>query len=252
VKSLDFLNIGHRGLTSKAPENTLSSFLWALEKGASGFELDVRLTQDREIVVIHDSDMGRTSTGHHQISTSTLKHLKRFDFGSWFHPDFAKEPIPTLTEVFDRFPKAQIIVEIKARHMEAALADLMKSRCSERIIFTSFFMSILKKLHALAPDLKLGINIAQKFGWQRKVQGVTELGLYSVHMEQRFVNPQVMEAISGGNLKLIPWVKKSCEKERLLELIEMGIDGLISGTPADVAKVISTLNCQKFDLKQKG
>jgi glycerophosphoryl diester phosphodiesterase len=244
-----FKNLGHRGLTSKAPENTLSSFRHAIMEGASGFELDVRLTRDKEIVVIHDSDMNRTSTGRNQISRSSLKHLKRHDFGSWFHSDFVKEPIPTLAEVLDQFPNACIIVEIKARQMEESLAELMKTRSADRIIFTSFFISILRKLHSLAPQLNLGINIAQKFGWQTKIYGATELGLYSVHMEQRFVNHQVMETIKDGGLRLIPWVKIDCPKKRLLKLIDLGINGLISGTPSEVAEVISSLDCQKFNLK---
>lgn len=88
------LCIAHRGAFVEAPENTLKSFKLAMEMGADMIELDVRLTKDRKVVVIHDDTIDRTSNGSGAVRDYTLDELKQFDFGEG-------EKIPTLEEVFE-------------------------------------------------------------------------------------------------------------------------------------------------------
>ena len=91
-------SIAHRGLCTEAPENTLSAFRLAAERGFNYVECDVRLTRDGVPVLIHDETVDRTSNGTGNVSDMTYGELSQLDFGSWLSADFAGEKIPTLTE----------------------------------------------------------------------------------------------------------------------------------------------------------
>ena len=103
--SLSFpLVIAHRGDRTNAPENTIAAFTKALELGADGIELDVRLTRDNELVVFHDRCLERTSNGFGPVNHRTQQEVLAFDAGSWFSPEFYDEHPPTLDEVFESLP----------------------------------------------------------------------------------------------------------------------------------------------------
>ena len=85
----------HRGAGKYAPENTLPAFQKAIEMGADGIELDVRMTKDNQCVVIHDETIKRVSNGNVQVKDSTLEELREFDFGKGF-TEYGKVQIPTL------------------------------------------------------------------------------------------------------------------------------------------------------------
>ena len=95
------LNVGHRGAMVSAPQNTLAAFRKAVEVGADGVGLDVHLSKDGVVVVIHDFSVDRTTDGTGRVAEKTLAELKALDAGGKFSPQFAGGRIPTLTEVFD-------------------------------------------------------------------------------------------------------------------------------------------------------
>ncbi len=108
--------IAHRGNSSVAPENTMAAFHKALEVGADAIEMDVRLTRDGSVVVMHDRRLDRTTTGNGPVGTYTLKELKSLDAGAWFGTKFQAERVPTLEEVFETLPgDFPLYVELKAR-----------------------------------------------------------------------------------------------------------------------------------------
>ena len=95
--SLDYpLVVAHRGGAGLAPENTLAAFRMALEVGADAIELDVRLTRDGRVAVIHDRTVDRTTGGRGPVGSYTLAELKALDAGSWFGPQYLGERVPTL------------------------------------------------------------------------------------------------------------------------------------------------------------
>src|SRR6266850_7844739 len=93
------LIIAHRGASGDAPENTMAAFRLAMDSGADMIELDLHLSKDSALVVCHDSKLNRTARIKKTIKQLTLKELKKLDVGSWFHPRFSGETIPTLEEV---------------------------------------------------------------------------------------------------------------------------------------------------------
>ena len=115
--SLDYpLVIAHRGGGSLAPENTLAAFRRARDLGADAVELDVRLSRDGWVVVMHDRRLDRTTTGTGPVGSRTLEELKGLGAGSWFGPQYRGERVLTLYEVFEALPREYpIYVEMKAR-----------------------------------------------------------------------------------------------------------------------------------------
>jgi len=97
------LLIAHRGGAAEAPENTLAAFRRALSLGVRWFELDVQMSRDRELVVIHDNTMDRTTNGTGEVGSLLFEGLRKLDAGSWFDPQYRGEPIPTLREALELF-----------------------------------------------------------------------------------------------------------------------------------------------------
>ena len=128
------LVIAHRGCSSLAPENTMAAFREALELGADAVEVDVRLTRDGHVVVMHDRRLDRTTTGNGPVGRHTLRELKELDAGSWFDRRFIGERVPTLDEVFDEIPrKFPLYVEMKVRGFGAGtlvrrVVDIIRQR----------------------------------------------------------------------------------------------------------------------------
>ena len=106
--------IAHRGASSYAPENTLAAFDLALAMGARHLELDVHLSSDGHVVVIHDDTVDRTTNGSGTVTGHTLAALQELDAGSWFGAAFAGARIPTLDEVLARYQgRVHVHTEIK-------------------------------------------------------------------------------------------------------------------------------------------
>lgn len=106
--------IGHRGASHDAPENTLAAFRLAFERGADGVEGDFYLSADGHVVCIHDARTKRTSDADLSVAGSTLAELRQLDAGSWKHPRYAGEPVPTLAEVLEALPRGKrLFIEVK-------------------------------------------------------------------------------------------------------------------------------------------
>ncbi len=106
--------VAHRGESIDAPENTLAAFRLAWERGATMFELDVHLTADGELAVMHDSNTQRTTGASMVIEQTTMAELKKLDAGSWHGPQWAGERIPTLAEVMRELPAGCVVkIELK-------------------------------------------------------------------------------------------------------------------------------------------
>ena len=162
------LNLGHRGAREVAPENTLASFHKALELGADGIELDVMLSRDKRVVVIHDRRIDRTTDGTGRVEDLSLAELKALDAGSWFGGDYAGERIPTLEEVVEALPPHTIInVELKSlalfdSRLEQEVVHLIERHgLTRRIIVSSFNPLSIRKVAHLNPTIETGLLYMQ-------------------------------------------------------------------------------------------
>ena len=136
----------HRGCSGTHPENTLAAFKAAAELPITGVELDVHLTMDGEIVVIHDEKVNRTTDGKGYIKDMTLSEVRKLDAGSWFSEEWAGEKVPTLDEVFDIFQDTnhRLNIELKTDVfpyvglVDEVLEKAEKRGFSDRILISSF------------------------------------------------------------------------------------------------------------------
>ena len=95
--------VAHRGLSSKAPENTYHSFDLAISTGCKYIEFDVQLTHDQEVVIIHDETIDRTSNGTGRVNDKNFDELSTYDFGSWFSSEFKNARIPEFSRVLEKY-----------------------------------------------------------------------------------------------------------------------------------------------------
>jgi len=168
------LVIAHRGASHDAPENTLAAFRLAWERGADGIEGDFRLTKDRKIVCIHDDTTKRTAAGkvNLRVAGATLEQRRRLDVGSWKHPRFANERIPTLGEVLAIIPEGKrIFIEVKCG---AEIVPVLKEELGrnpavkpEQVVIISFDESVVQICREVIPALK--VNWLTSFKRKNKV-----------------------------------------------------------------------------------
>lgn len=155
--------IAHRGASGHAPENTMASFKMALEMGALAIELDVHLSLDGQIVVIHDEDLKRVAGVKIPVRAMTAGELAGMDVGSWFDSRFKKEGVPTLEQVYDLVDgKAEVHVELKKGSklypgIEQKVVDLIARRKAfKTTLVSSFDHAALKTVRKLDDRVRIG------------------------------------------------------------------------------------------------
>lgn len=231
--------IAHRGYRQRFPENTLAAFAAAFDAGAHMVELDVTLTRDRQVVVLHDETLNRTTDGKGRVRQRSLADLKQLDAGGWFHPQFSGERLPTLDEVLDLCAGQGLVnIEIKPNAFEASFPPdaierqvvkaASKRALSDCILVSSSVPGIIRRIAAL-PDAPA---VAMVSGWRRGLDPVTvcrTIGAYSWHPNHRTLTAKALHLAHAAGLKVFPYtVNKRAEIQRLLQL---GIDGLITDDP---------------------
>lgn len=155
--------IAHRGFSGKAPENTLAAIDMALDLGVDMVEVDVTLTSDGELVVLHDASLDRTTSGSGRVMNHSLEQIRSLDAGSWFDVQFSGELVPTLDEVLTRVcGRALLNVEIKGEAVTEGIAGGIAEKVAERIgeaemidqvIVSSFEPRALHQLRHLDPRI---------------------------------------------------------------------------------------------------
>src|SRR5690554_5799160 len=167
-----FLVIAHRGASAFYPENTMFAFKAAHEMGAAMIELDITLSKDGIPVIIHDEKLNRTTNGKGKVSDFTLEELKKLDAGSWFHPKFSEEKIPTLEEVLE-FAQNRIALNIEIKPEAVSLSpkegveekslELVKKYGMEKhVLFSSFHYGAVKKFRSLDAHIPTAILYERK------------------------------------------------------------------------------------------
>ncbi|CAH0416570.1 glycerophosphodiester phosphodiesterase [Periweissella fabaria] len=164
----------HRGSKGTHPENTLSAFREAVRVGSDGIELDVQLSKDGQLVVIHDETINRTTDGTGTVGDMTVKELQEYDAGSWFSMEYATEKIPTFTEVLDLLTEigftGTLNIELKTDQydypgIEQKLVKLIqKQQPVFEVIYSSFNPLTLERLGEIDPQTKKAwIMVGDKF-----------------------------------------------------------------------------------------
>jgi len=230
--------IAHRGASAYAPENTIAAFRKALEMNADGIELDVHLSKDNHIVVIHDSKVNRTSNGDGAVAGMTLKELKQLDFGGWFSEEYSQEKIPTLEEVLDLLKDWNGLLNIEMKVMpklneglEKRLLDMVKSwDIMDKIIISSFNHYSLATIKKLEPDIKIGLLYTA--GLYEPWNYAASLKADAIHPYYLAIMPEIVRDCHAHGIQVNPYTVD--EPAHIAYMLSSKVDGIITNVP-DVA-----------------
>jgi glycerophosphoryl diester phosphodiesterase len=245
--------MAHRGFQSQYPENTMAAFSAAVKAGAQYLEMDVSFTRDSQVVVIHDDTVDRTTNGTGPVHGYLLKELKQLDAGSWFHPQFAQERIPTLGEVLDRFAgKICLNIEIKAYdqapeaghdHLENAVVDLVRRKKKQAcVLISSFDSKVLHNVKTLDHATRVAF-ISKYFVPDETLDLCMQLAAFSYHPNLSFLKKDQVVTMHREGFQVFPYNINNAED--IYHALELEVDGLISKDPHLVQSCYTNLLASK-------
>jgi len=231
--------IGHRGYHAKYPENTLVSFEAAIKAGADMIELDVMLSRDRKVVVIHDAILARTTNGKGSVADFTLAELKQLDAGSWLDAQFTDQQIPELSEVLDLVNgRVYMNIEIKSNTyelhhppdaIEKQVVDLIgQKNLLDTAIISSFDVNILEQI-AFMRNTPATAFISKKPANKKTVHMCTRLKVFSWHPDHLVVTCNQVKQMHAANIKVFPYNVNTFEDYSRMR--DMQVDGVITNDP---------------------
>lgn len=252
-----FLHFAHQGGGLLAPENTLAAFELGASYQPDALELDIQMTRDGQIVVMHDPAVDRTTDGHGPVSSFTLTELRRLDAGYRFTPDGGQThpfrgqgvTVPTLHEVFERFPHLLINIDLKepvSGKEERLWQAVQDAWAADRVIVGSFVCASLRRFRrlaggAVATSACPGEVTAFVFGFRAHATRLVRpayqaLQVPEIHRGIRIVSPASVRAAHRLGLKVHVWtVNESADMERLLD---WGVDGIMTDRPDRLAGIL--------------
>lgn len=229
------LKIGHRGASGTTPELTRAAFLRALELGVDMIEIDIQLTKDGYLVVIHDHELERTTNGRGAVRDHTLAELKQLDAGAWFDQSFAGETILTLEEVIEIVGRrAMLNVEVKSPPGDwsntalKTVAVLTHAGILGTTVLSCFQMQALEKVRELSPAARIGVlwhqpEFDDAWRWAR------ELAAWSFHPWSKVLTAEGVAEAHQRGLRVLTWTVN--DPEEIGQVAAMGVDGIMSDFP---------------------
>lgn len=227
----------HRGASGYAPENTLAAFQKAVDLGADGVELDIQLTKDDQIVVIHDETIDRTSDGKGWVKDYTLEELRAFNYNRT-KPEYKHADIPTMREVFELLKPTGLFINIEIKtgvvFYEKILALTKEMGMEDRVCYSSFNHYTVTRIHELKPDAEVGFLYAD---------GPIDMPSYGVKHGVNALHPALYNLQYDGfvkeckekGLKLNVWTVN--ERPYMEMCCQYGVDAIITNYP-DIAKEV--------------
>lgn len=228
--------IAHRGASAYAPENTFAAFEKARELGAGFIELDVQLTKDGKLAVIHDDKVDRTTNGTGFVRHFTMKELETLDAGSWFSPSFQGEKIPDLEAVLHKYHnKIGLLIEIKSSKtqpgIEKAIGRLIdRLGPSANTIVQSFDAGAIMTLHNLYPSIPGAVLIRPRFGMlpYGRLRHISSFARY-VSLKHTMLSSFLIKSAHSHDMKVFAWTVNGRKTGRRLQ--SWNIDGIITDYP---------------------
>lgn len=217
---MSFVTIGHRGLMGVEPENTLRSFVRAERAGMDAVELDLHLSKDGALVVMHDAEVDRTTDGTGRIADKTLAELRELDAGQG-------ERVPTFEEVLDAVA-SPVQAEIKDVTAARALAGVITRRgLAGRVEVSSFHDEAVAETGRLLPGVPT-VLIASRWG-PDVVERARAAGAATLALNLRRLTLETVEQAHGAGLRVIAWVVNTPGQLALVKAF--GLDGATTDRP---------------------
>jgi glycerophosphoryl diester phosphodiesterase len=221
------LIVGHRGFAGRFPENTFASVKAACEFGVKWIEIDLQLTADHQLVVFHDFSLNRCSNGKGKVAEKKLSELQSLDFGAWFDPRFAHEPILTFRKLLSYLNSNDVCVNIELKSEASSQEILVKSVIAElkaqafqthRFIVSSFNHNALRLLHQLEPQIQIGV-LSERLS-KKDWAALKELNAYSCHLNYHLITAKHIEELKQANYQIWCYTINSPKKFKHLAKVD--------------------------------
>lgn len=228
--------IAHRGFSSRAPENTVAAIERAIESGAPMVEIDVTMTADDRVILLHDETLDRTTTGTGPPTDLNLEAIRLLDAGSWFSEEFAGEPVPTLDEVLDTVDGRILLnIEIKSEAVQhgvvAKVADLVADHgMIDQVVVSSFSPEALIRMGSANPaivtvtlfnkDLHTGVD---------PLEIVLEAGSRGFNISSKRVTVEMVERCHAHGIPVAVYTVN--DESEMFRLMAMGVDAVFTDHP---------------------
>jgi glycerophosphoryl diester phosphodiesterase len=228
-------NFAHRGFSARYPENTMPAFQKAIEAGCGGIELDIHLTRDGKIVIIHDETVDRTTNGRGFVKDMDYAELRGLDAGNG-------EPIPSMEEYFDLVEKHPLTTNIELKNsvfwyegMEEKVIEMIRKRgIGERIIFSSFNHFSILKCKKLAPEIRCGFLV---WSWIIDVGAYAKKhGIEGIHPEYCSLTDEAVREIHSSGIAINTYTVN--DRKDMERLISLGVDAIITNDPELLHRVL--------------
>lgn len=244
-----FRIIAHRGASAHAPENTIESFQLAKEMGADYIEMDLHLTKDGHLIVIHDETVDRTTDGTGNVRELTLTEIKQLDAGSWFSDDFKGVKVPTMEEVFNKFGHdINYCIEIKSPNVNKGIEEklltmlnkyklLGKVASKGKVIIQSFNKKSLINIHEMNRSIPL-VQLMKKNEIEK--YDFTKVKEYAIGIGPNYkgLNNNLIKRVREEGLLIHPYTID--DPLTINKLKKLGITGVITNDP-NIIKFIENL-----------
>ncbi|MFE9815137.1 glycerophosphodiester phosphodiesterase family protein [Streptomyces sp. NBC_00236] len=217
---MSFLTIGHRGVMGVEPENTLRSFIHAEQAGMDLIELDLHLSKDGALAVMHDAEVDRTTDGKGPIADKTLSELRELDAGQG-------ERVPVFEEVLDAV-RSPLQAEIKDVAAARTLAEVMRRRdLVDRVEVISFHDEAIAEIAQLVPGVRTAL-VASRWG-NDVVDRARAVGATRLVLNVRRITLELVERAHAEGLTVVGWVVNTQDHLRLAR--GLGLDGATTDFP---------------------
>ncbi len=245
------LIIAHRGASADAPENTIAAFKEAMRQHADAIEIDVRMTADSQLVVMHDSNVQRTTNGSGAVADFTLEELRTLDAGSWFSAIFSGERTPTLKNVLLILDSTTLlIIEIKSESEgieQRVIGEVNDCGKRKQVLLKSFYPGAIRKFQQLAPDIPRIYVFAFHltffnftFGTTPRFENIFETPAEYLQIHRLAVTRSFAEKAHRNKFKVIVWDVNG--DEDMKEMIALGVDGIETDHPAMLNNLYNIFN----------
>lgn len=229
-----YLNVAHRGASAYEPENTLRAFRRAIELGADMSELDLHLTRDGALVVMHNFTVDQTTNGHGEIKDLTLAELQALDAGQGESP-------PTLQQVIDLVRERNgLYIELKGQGTPRPLVTLLRANkfvSSDQVIVGSFKPELVQETKALAPELSVTLLVGPVYPAPELIAMARAVNADFIHLcwESRaphpheLLTPELLRALREAKLGIVLWHEERDDELEILRTLD--VDAICTNTP---------------------
>jgi glycerophosphoryl diester phosphodiesterase len=227
----------HRGYSGRAMENSMTAFELAKEANVDGIELDVHLTKDGEVIVIHDETLDRTTTGKGWIGHLTYTEIAKYSI-----KNLQNETVPTLASVLELFLDTSIVINIELKNQYVRYPYLLEKviqlveyyKLEQRVVFSSFYHPCILELKKRKPAWNLAflIDCVLVKPWMY----ATSLGISQLHLHYSAIDEELMDRCRKHDVHVRTYTVNDIKK--MHQLVDVGVNAIITNYPTALRQVI--------------